>query len=486
MLKVALLSLQNSGPALGLGYLISWFKQYSAFKDEVKFSVVEVPKADGVILRSASKVATDLKHYDLVGISTITQDYNDIEAISKHLHDINIPVIHGGHHVTALPHKLSPHASVGVLGEGEIPFQLLIELYLKCGSFLVEKLHDIDDICFRGNGEIIIANRKGNRIRDLDSIPPPDRSIFARKHFYPKMIWGNKVLGGLLTSRGCPYNCVFCSSSTHWGHSIRFFSPTYVVEEVKYLHTEFGVSVVHIFDDLGTIQKRRWYQIRDLLHEAGLLGRIEFHAQCRVNVFDKELCELFKELNFTEVEFGIEAGSQRVLDYLKGKKHAACTVEQNWEAIRLALNANIKVWAQLIVGSQDETVDEVRATLQFAEIKNVRYQICLLTPLPGTKLWQECLLKGLVSEEMDWSRLHLEINRKTFFERVYVCQTIPREILWELIRNKIESKYLYELTNLPLSLETVFNGIRLLLLDPVKYSKIYFNRVLALFRVRCN
>lgn len=482
MIKVALLTLQSNSTALGLGYLISWFKKYSEYRDRVEFSIVEAPKAISTLVKPIDKICSELEIYDVVGISTITQDYNEILAISTQLKVKNIPVIFGGHHVSTLPHKLPDSAVVGILGEGEETFQKTLDLFIRERGFPEDQLAKIDGICFHGKNGQVVKNKMSERIKDVDSIPFPDRSYYSRKHFIPRIKWRNKVLGSIITSRGCPYDCVFCSSAKHWSNTIRFFSAEYVVNEIMYLYNTYKVTLVQIYDDLGTLNKRRWEEIRDLLKEKGLLGKIEFHAQCRVDVFNEKYCDLFKELNFTELDFGIESGSQRILDYLKKTGGKGCKVEQNWNVIEMCLKAGINVWAELIVGSPDETLDEVKKTLKFTEIPGVRYQICFLTPLPGTPLWQYCLKKGLVSEEMDWSKLRLEINEKTFFDRVYVCETIPKEVMWNLIKHKIDENIVKnEILNIPISLNSIYYALKMLIQDPRTNSKIYYSKAKSLY-----
>jgi len=484
MIRVALLTLQSSSPALGLGYLISWFKKYSEFRNDVEFSIVEAPKAVSTFIKPIEKICKELEEYDIVGISTITQDYSEILTISDHLKSKNIPVILGGHHISALPYKLPHSTVVGVLGEGEITFQQLLELFVKCGGFPEDKLIGIDGICFHGKEGQIVINKPRERIKDIDLIPFPARAYFTSKHFIPKIKWKNKVVGNIITSRGCPYNCVFCSTTKHWSNKIRFASAEYVFNEIMYLHKEYDVTVFQVDDDLGTVNRKRWREIKDLLRDNGMLGRIEFHAQCRANIIDEELCDLFRELNFTELEFGIESGTQRILDYLKNTVKKRCTVEQNWKALRISHEAGINVLAQLIVGSPDETIEEVKKTLDFTEIPGIRYQICLLTPLPGTTLWQYATRKGLVSEDMDWSRLSLELNEKTFPKKVYVCDTIPRDRLWSMIKPKLDEAVLKnDLKDVSLSFDTLFVGLKLLFRDPRRYSKLYYDKFKSLFNV---
>jgi len=484
MIRVALLTLQSSSPALGLGYLISWFRKCSDCRDKVDFSIVEVPKAVSTFVKPIEQVCKELEEYDIVGISTITQDYNEILAISGHLKEKTIPVILGGHHISALPHKLPHSAAIGVLGEGEITFQEILELFVRRHGLPVGELQRIDGICYHGADGRVVINKSRARIDDIDSIPFPNRSYYDGKHFIPKIKWKNKVVGNIITSRGCPYNCVFCSTTKHWSNKIRFASAEYVFNEILYLHNEYDVTVFQVDDDLGTLNRRRWSKIRDLLKESGMLGKIEFHAQCRANVFDEELCNLFKELNFTELEFGIESGTQRILDYLKNTVKKRCTVEQNWTALRLSCEAGIDVLSQLIVGSPDETIEEVEKTLDFTEIPGIRYQICLLTPLPGTALWQYAAGKGLVSEDMDWSRLSLELNEKTFPKKVYVCDTIPKQRLWNMIKHKLDEAVVKnDLKEVSLSLKTVYIGIKLLVHDPIRYYKLYLDKFKSLLNI---
>ena len=477
MIKIGLLSLQNFATPLGLGYLISWYNKYSKYKDEVEFKIVEIARDDGQVLVAPHEIVKSLVDFDVVGITTITQDHMSTVEVCDLLYKKNIHVILGGHHVSALPDKLPKSSKVGVIGEGEITFQELIDLYVEKGGFPKDNLANIDGICFHTDDGGVAKTKARARILDADSIPPPDREYYDQAHFIPRFRWKNKVVGSILTSRGCPYLCVFCSSSAHWTRLFKYFSAEYVVDEMIYLHKKYDVTIFQIFDDLGTVTRKRWEKIRDLLKEKGYLGKFEFHAQCRADIFDEEVCRLFKELNFTELEFGIEAGTQETLNYLKNVKKNIQGVEHNWRAINLCLKYNMNVWVQLIVGSPNETIEDVKETLRFTEIPGVRSQVCLLTPLPGTPLWEDCLRKGLVSNDMDWSRLHLELNDQTFFNRIYVNEKIHKKELWNLIKVKLESNVVTEVNQIELSFKTFYNMFKLLAHNPRTYSRIYSRKL---------
>ncbi|MFH1511083.1 MAG: radical SAM protein [Candidatus Woesearchaeota archaeon] len=121
---------------------------------------------------------------------------------------------------------------------------------------------------------------------------------------------------------------------------MRFYSAARVVDDIELLHRKYGCQFIVVADDLATVNKKRMTEIRDLLKIKGLSGHLEFSVQARANVFDEQLCEILKGINVTDVAFGIESGSQRILEYLKGN---TVTIEQNRRAIQLALSHGFRV-----------------------------------------------------------------------------------------------------------------------------------------------
>lgn len=458
MVIVTLLNTQDAMPTLGLGYLASYYLKYGQNKTKVTFKIVECARTyDCQMVESMPSVLTQIEGTDLLAMATITQDFMSLLEIAIEVKKrLNIPIIMGGHHISALPTSLPKIVEIGVLGEGEQTFTELIDLFVEQKIFTQASLKDIHGICYHDSEkQSIIITPQRPEIKDLDLIPFPAWHLFSREYWKSKK--GNyemsgKVFVGINTSRGCPYNCIFCSSSKHWQNKIRFFSAEHVVEEIQELHEKYGCNLIGINDDLATINIERLEQIADLLEKKKLINYIEIYSiQARVNIFNQRLCDVLKRLHVQKIAMGIESGSDTTLNYLKG---GTVSVEKNREAIALALKNGFNVWPQLIVGAPHETKEDILKTLEFTKIPGItNYQLCLLTPLPGTDLWEYSGEKGIVSDDMDWSKLSLEVTEKNIYKKVHLCENVSREELWELIKEPIDNVNRHKLKNINIDLK---------------------------------
>ena len=213
-------------PPLGIAYIASYLKKYLG---NIDISIVDREKD---MLKAVLK-----EKPDMIGISSVTKEFsNTIELIKEVKKKINIPVILGGPHISALPNTLPDVFDIGVVGEGEETFFELMKIFLDEKKFSVEKLKNIKGICYH-DGDVKITERR-KFIEPLDKIPFPARDLFNMERDY--LVRRNSGTGKrisrathILTSRGCPFNCRFCASSKFWEHRIRYFSAEYVVNEIK-------------------------------------------------------------------------------------------------------------------------------------------------------------------------------------------------------------------------------------------------------------
>lgn len=375
-------------PSLAFGYLISYIRKYLGFED---FFVTDDPER-----LMAEKP-------DIVGISSYTMYFQIASSIArKAKEELGVPVIVGGHHITALPHRLPDSFDIGVLGEGEETLRELLEIYLKEGSFQPDSLEKVRGIVFRRNGEKIVTPMR-ELIRPLDRIPPPEREIFD---------WGEYFY--LLTSRGCPYRCVFCSPALHW-KTFRSFSPEYVVREVREAYERYGQDLVTFNDDLFIADLKRLSRVVDLLSESGLNEKVSFNFSARANLVTDRLMEILSRMQVLILSMGLESGSDRILKYLKS---GPISVEDNQRACDLCHRSGIKVEASFIVLSPPEEREDLLKTFDFIfRNRDVFYSVKTLplTPLPGTPIWEYAMKKGIVSEEMDWNLIQqgrINLNEK--------------------------------------------------------------------------
>ena len=209
-------------------------------------------------------------------------------------------------------------------------------------------------------------------------------------------------MGNIFTGRGCPYRCAFCSSALFWG-KVRLHSVGRVVEEIGYLHREYRAGFIHIEDDLFAINKKRVREVSEGLRQAGLLGKVKFGCQPRMNVIDEEMCKLLKEMGVVLVGFGFESGNEEMLKYLKGNEVSPDMAEG---AVRTCKRYGLTVQGSVILGSPGETWEQMQDTRRFldrlykAGVDDIWPFIG--TPLPGTKFWDYAEQKGVVGDDDDW------------------------------------------------------------------------------------
>jgi anaerobic magnesium-protoporphyrin IX monomethyl ester cyclase len=365
-------------PQLGLGYIAAYLQKYS--------NINKIRIAEDSIMEDIH-----LFNPDIVGISSVSQNFNrSINLAEKIKNELDIPIIVGGIHISALPHTLQNCFDIAVIGEGEQTMLELLEMFEKNG---LDKtgLEKINGIGFHNQNKIEITEKR-KLISPLDKIPFPARELLNIKSHT-----------SMITSRGCPYNCVFCASSVYWGKP-RFFSPEYIVEEIKELIEKYSVTMIDFWDDLFIANKKRLARISQLLRDEGISNKVSFNCQARTNLMDDETLVYLKNMNVNQLSFGFESGSQKILNYLKKN---TVTVEQNRNAVFLSKKYGFIVNGSFIIGSPDETKEDAEKSLKFLKNSDIDSGLIFhLIPYPGTELWNYAKQLGIVDDEMDWNKLY--------------------------------------------------------------------------------
>ena len=325
---------------------------------------------------------------DLVAISSVSYNYNFAKEYARIAKSFGLPVIIGGIHISYLPQCLTKDMDVGCIGEGEETFLELMRYYLEHGDFNPHGLGEIKGIVYYCKDELVKTPDRPF-LRPLDMVPHPKRSLKGYQH-----------TDTILTARGCPYRCVFCSTSRFWD-KVRYASPEYVMEEIQEL-IENGTKIIKIYDDLFTFNKKRLKQIVDAIILNGFHRRVSFTCWCRADTVDPELVETIKSMNIVSVEMGLESGCERTMKYLKGNG----IIAKNWRAIELLKDAGIQANASFIIGVPDETEEEILQTYNFINKSRLdTVTVNTLTPFPGTPVWDYATKRNLVSDDMDWDSL---------------------------------------------------------------------------------
>jgi len=397
---------QYSMPPLGLGSIGAWVKNNCWFCEVAFF-------------RHEQKLI-DWKP-DIVGISSATENFSAAVAFAGDIKNaLGIPVWIGGTHITALPHTLPDCFDVGILGEGELTVAELIKIHYKSKN-PVQRLADVAGICYHGEKGVVI-NPPRDLIPDIDILPFPDRKMLGEDWAVPLSEEAH-----IITSRGCPYDCTFCSAPVHWRKKVRFFSPEYVIREIEHIRADFNPNEIFFFDDLFIGNLPRFKKICALMKERNLHRDILFRTYARVDLIDEEVADLLADLNFHYVDFGFEANTQPILDYYN-KKNA--TPEKNQRAIDLLAAKNISIGANVIIGAPHETREQMEQTRAFIERNKEKLHRCSMGPLqapPGTRVWDYAKSRGLVSDDMDWTRYIVDVEHLDMSRDPYLCETMPVE-----------------------------------------------------------
>ncbi|MBN1515822.1 B12-binding domain-containing radical SAM protein [Candidatus Sumerlaeota bacterium] len=405
---------QASMPPLGIGYLIAHAKQRLA----------------GIDVAYCRTVEEALEYQpDLLAISSATENFLDARRNAASIKaELGIPVVGGGMHLTALPRNLPPEFDVGAYGEGELTFSELVQLYMANRQPSANDFNKIDGLIFRQGDGVALSARRAE-IKNLDELPYPDRDAMGDQWLKPS--WQQVHM---ISSRGCPYDCAFCSSSKHW-KGVRYFSEEYTAREIEYLRGKYNPQEVYFFDDLMVANKRRFKRLCETFRERGTHKGVVFRTYARVDLIDDELADLFEEYNFKYIDFGFESNNTECLEYYNKR---LASPEINQRAIDILRPRRISVGANLILGAPPETREMAMESYDFIE-RNAdcieRFSCGLLLALPGTEVWEQAMRRGLVSEEMDWSILGFNSvpdSKKNFADYPMMCEGMTREELFKV------------------------------------------------------
>lgn len=297
-------------------------------------------------------------------------------------------ILAGGRHPTLCPIETledAPALDAVILGEPENVLPRLVS---------AAALADTPSVAFRKDGEIH-RQQSVLPVEELDALPLPawdllDMSYHARRT--PRVIPCIPLkTATLATSRGCPEQCAFCEEGRLHAKRHRAHSPGYVVEAIHHLVGKYGIDGVYFCDESFLADRERVLRLCEEFQRRGIPGSIRWAAQARADSVDPELLRALRAAGCVQLEFGIESGSQRMLDSMAKR----ATVEQNAAAIRMSREAGVRSLAYLMFAMPGETRDDLRATARFlgrAQPELVRF--IRFVPYPGTPAAQELIAQG--------------------------------------------------------------------------------------------
>lgn len=380
---------------LGLGYITAVLER----QHDIKVIDVRAERLNNDSLKkSISEVSPEI-----VGITSDTLTFQraiEIAEIVKQV-DQKIIVVIGGAHSNVLPaYPLKYDCfDISVYGEGE---RTVVELWDRIEKR--EPYEAIKGIAFRGRDGITINPRR-ELIENLDELPFPARHLFPMNKYSREGSLYVSPVYPIGTSRGCPFSCAFCSNNVVFGRKYRFRSSESVVNEIELLINEYNAKGIYFREDLFTVNEKRVMALCDEIRKRGL--DFDWECESRVNTINEEMLTAMKESGCKLIWFGVESGSQRILDDLNKQ----ITLSQIREAYRLCQRVGIKAGASFMIGVPGETIDDVQNTIALAEeLKPEFAWFNIFTGYPTSPLYEYVKKNKLYEKEINHGILIVKTN----------------------------------------------------------------------------
>jgi len=404
-------------PPIGLLYAAAGVRGHD-------LSVLDAQDMDYVELRSRLAAAAPA----VVGITTMTFTLVDVAETVRAAREVcpGCRVVLGGIHTHLYPRESLdlPGVDYLLVGEGERSFPLLLDAIA-----LGREPREIPGVAYRKDGEIRFTPPA--LIDDLDSLPFPARELLPVGR-YSSVVARRNPVSIMVTSRGCPFQCIFCNRP-HLGKRWRARSSENVVAELRECKA-LGIGEVLFYDDTFNIDRKRVVAICNAILKEKL--DIAWDIRARVDLVDEEMLRTLREAGCQRIHFGVEASSDESLRTLR----KGYTIEQVKIAFELSRRVGIETLAYFMIGIPGEGRREAERTIEFAARLGADYaHITILTPFPGTELYRMALERGLYREDY-W----LEFARRPSpdFRPRYWDEQLSGEELEELVREAYRRFYL--------------------------------------------
>ncbi len=337
----------------------------------------------------------------------------------------NATIVFGGVHPTILPEETAKSKNVDYIIAGEAEKSFL--------SFVKSLSEERDPLGIPGVGQYVqekfIFTKPEPLERNIDIFPFPDRDAIVnfREH--------KSHLQAMVTSRGCPYKCTFCSGRNITGGIVRYRSPENVVEEIIFLKERYGMNHIEFYDDSLILNRKRIADFCDIVIKNKL--NIYWAGFTRADSVNREVLELMKASGCKLLGIGVESGSNRTLKRI----NKGYTREQAISGINLIKEVGIKVDINIIVGFPFETGEDIKDSISLIKELNVPANINTFTPYPKTELYDECVQRGLIMGDMDWSLISQHSPYNDFIQEISpkVYRILQDELV--TVADKIREKH---------------------------------------------
>jgi radical SAM superfamily enzyme YgiQ (UPF0313 family) len=381
-------------PPLGLAYIAAVLEE-----NNIKVEVVDA-EVERLSWKALQKRCEESKP-DVIGITSLSESRFESFKSAKIAKQAipNALVLMGGPHASLTAEDTLaniPSVDIVVRGEGEYTVKELCDVLETDGD-----LHSVDGISFRENGNIIHTKNR-QLIQDIDTLPLPAHHLLPLdKYNFTLDVPGKGKLPAMnvITSRGCPIGCTFCATSKILGKGWRARSPANIIFELEHLIEKYGTEAIFFYDDLFTMNKKRTFELCNLMIERGL--DLNYICMTRVDTLDKPLLTKMKESGCYRIHYGVESGSQKILDNIVEKKIKINQVKQvsKWlDELEIIKNAFF------IVSFPEETHEDVNMTLALMNELGGEPSLSFLKVYPGTEIERIAKVKGVIPADFSWSK----------------------------------------------------------------------------------
>jgi radical SAM superfamily enzyme YgiQ (UPF0313 family) len=371
-------------PPLGVTYVAAAFEAAGA----------EVRIFDYIVSRyTPEKLRAQLDAFrpDVVGATSVTLNFPQAARIvcEAKRHRPSLVTLMGGPHVSFTAERsLSAYPGIDmvVMGEGE---ETIAEMM--AAGMDPKKMEGIKGVAWRTDGGIRV-NEPRPFLDDIDRLPLPARHLLPLSRY--------QALGfsiSIITSRGCPYLCIFCQGRRMVGNKVRKRNPQLVVDEIEQI-LSYGINRINVADDLFVSSPRRVRAVCEEIIRRKL--RFSWSAFARVNTVDRDTLLLMKETGCDSISFGVETGNPEMIERIRKR----ITLDQARHAVALCNEVGIIPHTSFIVGLPGETPETLRETEEFASKLGSLYGYHLLAPFPGTTVREEVERYDLEIMTDDWTK----------------------------------------------------------------------------------
>ena len=410
-----------------------------------------------VIGESENSIRNFIDNYnpDIVGISILF--YNQapqIHTIARLAKSYNpkMPVVIGGNQVSEKYAELMKDTNIdfAMVNECDLNFADFVEAYFSNRDYM-----KTPGLAYRAN-EGLFVNDPDKRVQDLDTLPFPARHLVNMEKYFEIGLFHNPYsrhprVGHVMTSRGCPEKCTFCTTPLRWGNTIRWRSPENVIKEIKKLKEAYGIGEIQFEDDSLTLHAKNLECLCELMKPLGIVWntvngiRPDYHSS--KSGFQEKMFKKMADSGCYQVCLGVETGNQNLLDKLIKKRSNLNTVKPCVEA---AKKAGISVHAFLMVGFPGETIEDMEQSIKFAETLGAdSFSISIYTPLPGTPLYgyaknNDYLVPGFSENNILFAKSNIKIPGITpeeFEKRVVAWTNLLNNKLRKEDPEKFKDKY---------------------------------------------